>query len=81
VARVPILMPNLGYDMTSGRLASWRKNIGDHVERGEAIAEVETDKTTVEMEATSTGVLVSISHVAGEDVPVGDPIGELETGS
>ena len=49
--RVEVTMPNLGYDMEEGTVAAWLKSVGDAVERGEAIAEIETDKTTVEMEA------------------------------
>ena len=46
-----VTMPNLGYDMEEGKVVSWLKKVGDKVERGEPIAEIETDKTTVEMEA------------------------------
>ena len=52
MARTPIEMPKLGYDMESGAIGSWLKQVGDPVTRGEPIAEIETDKTTVEMEAT-----------------------------
>jgi pyruvate/2-oxoglutarate dehydrogenase complex dihydrolipoamide acyltransferase (E2) component len=72
-------MPRLGYDMETGRIGSWLKAIGDHVSRGEPIAEIETDKSTVEMEAMATGVLVEIVHAAGSEVPVGTIIANLET--
>ena len=58
-----VTMPNLGYDMEEGKIVSWLKKVGDRVERGEPIAEIETDKTTVEMEAIASGTLVEI--VAG----------------
>ena len=45
--RVDVTMPNLGYDMEEGTVAAWIKQVGDAVERGEVIAEIETDKTTV----------------------------------
>lgn len=77
MARVPIEMPKLGYDMESGRITRWLKKVGDRVKRGDVIAEVETDKTTVEMEATADGVLVEIVGAADEDVPVGAPIAYL----
>jgi pyruvate/2-oxoglutarate dehydrogenase complex dihydrolipoamide acyltransferase (E2) component len=77
--RVPIEMPKLGYDMETGRIASWLKAVGDQVKRGEAIAEIETDKTTVEMEARASGVIVEIVHGAGDEVPVGTTIAQLET--
>lgn len=76
--RIPIKMPRLGYDMEQGRVSSWLKRVGDPVTRGEVIAEIETDKATVEMEATNDGVLAEIVHDAGVEVPVGAPIGYLE---
>ena len=72
-------MANLGYDMEQGKIVAWSKQIGDRVERGEAIAEVETDKATVEMEALASGTLVEITHAAGAEVLVGEVIGYLET--
>ena len=49
--RIEVKMPNLGYDMETGVIAGWKKAPGERVERGEALAEIETDKATVEMEA------------------------------
>jgi pyruvate/2-oxoglutarate dehydrogenase complex dihydrolipoamide acyltransferase (E2) component len=77
--RVPIEMPKLGYDMETGRIVSWLKAEGDRVARGEPIAEIETDKATIEMEARASGVIVEILQPAGSEVPVGTPIGTLET--
>ncbi len=77
--RVPIEMPRLGYDMETGRIGAWLKAAGDHVQRGEPIAEIETDKATVEMEALATGVIVEIVHPEGSDVPIGTTIANLET--
>ena len=58
--------------MTSATLAAWLKNPGDPVTAGEPIAEVETDKTTVELEAPADGVLADIRVAAGtRDVAVG----------
>ncbi len=71
-------MPNLGYDMETGRIARWLKAVGDQVERGEPIAEVETDKATVEMEAVASGRLAEIVAEAGSDVVVGEVIAYLE---
>ena len=78
MARIAIEMPKLGYDMETGRIGGWLKRVGDRVVRGEPIAEIETDKATVEMEATAAGVLVEIIHGEGEDVPVGKPIAYLD---
>jgi pyruvate dehydrogenase E2 component (dihydrolipoamide acetyltransferase) len=72
-------MPNLGYDMDEGKISSWLKRVGDRVERGEPIAEIETDKTTVEMEALASGTLAEIVHEEGAVVAVGDVIARLET--
>lgn len=80
MARIPIAMANLGYDMETGRIASWSKQVGDVVRRGDVLAEVETDKATVDMEAVDAGTLVEIVHDAGSDVPVGDVIGYLDDG-
>ncbi len=77
--RIEITMANLGYDTESGKIVSWLKGIGDRVERGDAIAEVETDKTTVEMEALASGTLVGIVQPDGSEVPIGGVIGFLET--
>lgn len=72
-------MPNLGYDMEEGKVQSWLKAVGDHVNRGEPIAEIETDKTTVEMEAMASGTLVEIVCEAGSDAAVGAVIAVLES--
>ena len=47
-------MPNLGYDMEAAKITAWLKKVGDPVRRGELIAEIETDKATIEMEALRT---------------------------
>jgi pyruvate/2-oxoglutarate dehydrogenase complex dihydrolipoamide acyltransferase (E2) component len=79
--RIEVTMPNLGYDMEEGTIQSWLKKVGDSVSRGEAIAEIETDKTTVEMEAMASGTLVEILSEAGTDVAVGDVIAIIENES
>lgn len=81
MARIPIEMPKLGYDMEAGKVGGWIKKVGDEVARGDVIAEIETDKSTVEMEATASGTLVEIVHDAGAEVPVGETIAWLEDGS
>jgi pyruvate/2-oxoglutarate dehydrogenase complex dihydrolipoamide acyltransferase (E2) component len=79
MARIAIEMPKLGYDMETGAIAEWLKKPGDKVSRGEAIAEIETEKATVEMEATASGTLVEQTLGPGEEVPVGTVIGYLES--
>ena len=72
-----IIMPSLGFDMTEGLLARWLKNEGDPVVKGQAIAEIETEKATVEIEAAAAGILARIIVHAGETVPVGTLIGVI----
>ena len=81
MARIPIEMPKLGYDMETGTVSGWLKRVGDAVARGDVIAEIETDKATVEMEATASGTLTEIVHDAGDVVPIGEPIAWLEDGA
>lgn len=68
-------MPQMGFDMTQGTLVRWLKSEGELVTRGEAIAEIETDKAVVELEAFASGVLRKILVKEGTVVPVGQAIG------
>jgi pyruvate dehydrogenase E2 component (dihydrolipoamide acetyltransferase) len=70
-----ITMPKLSDTMTDGRFITWRKNVGDRIERGDVIAEVETDKAVMELEAFATGVLLKTMAKGGETVPVGTVLG------
>ena len=81
MSRVAITMPKLGYDMDEGKVVAWVKRVGDRVARGDVIAEIETEKTTVELESTASGTLVEIVHESGVAVPVGDPIAFLDDGA
>jgi len=65
------VMPQLGADMSAGKLIQWRKKVGDRVERGDIIADVETDKADIEVEVFSTGTIEKILIQPGEKVPVG----------
>ena len=74
-------MPSMGADMTEGTIAKWLKAEGDQVSRGDKLAEIETDKTVVEMEAYAEGVLRQITVEEGSLVQVGTVIayiGDLE---
>jgi pyruvate dehydrogenase E2 component (dihydrolipoamide acetyltransferase) len=64
--------------METGRIGSWLVQVGDRVNRGDVIADIETDKASVEMESVAGGVLVAIEAVAGTELPVGDVIGYLD---
>ncbi len=77
-----ILMPALSPTMTEGKLARWLKNEGDSVKSGDVIAEIETDKATMEVEAVDEGVLTRILVPAGTDaVQVNAVIAELDGGA
>ncbi|MCA3365922.1 MAG: pyruvate dehydrogenase complex E1 component subunit beta [Roseomonas sp.] len=77
-----ILMPALSPTMTEGKLARWLKKTGDKVKSGEVIAEIETDKATMEVEAVDEGVLTSILVPEGtENVAVNTAIAELDGGA
>ena len=70
-------MPKLSDTMTVGTLVKWLKNEGDPVENGDMIAEVETDKATMEVECFDDGVLLKQYCQAGDEVPVGGPIAAI----
>ena len=70
-----ITMPKLSDTMTEGLFAGWRKNVGERIERGDIIAEVETDKAVMELEAFASGVLLKTMAKNGELVPVGTVLG------
>jgi pyruvate dehydrogenase E2 component (dihydrolipoamide acetyltransferase) len=69
-----VIMPVLGMSQDTGRLVKWLKQEGDRVEAGEALMEIETDKATVEIESTATGILQEVSATEGDLVPVGQTI-------
>ena len=69
-----ISMPKLGFDMQEGVLVRWVKNEGENVNKGDVLAEIETDKATVEVESSASGVVRKLLVEAGSVVPVGDPI-------
>src|SRR5919106_2880666 len=73
---IELLMPALSPTMTEGNLARWLKKEGDHISAGEVIAEIETDKATMEVEAVDEGTLGKIVVAEGsEGVPVNAVIG------
>lgn len=65
------VMPSLGADMEAGTLAVWCKRPGDHIERGDVIAEIDTDKGLIEVEVFVSGVIEKLLVQPGEKVPVG----------
>jgi pyruvate dehydrogenase E2 component (dihydrolipoamide acetyltransferase) len=70
-----IVMPPLGETMDEGTIIMWLKKVGDPVEWGDPLFEVETDKTVVQVEAFGNGVLRRIIVPEGETVPIGTVLG------
>src|SRR5436305_13357107 len=77
MAITKVVMPKLSEAMESGKIIKWLKNEGDRIQAGDILAEVETDKADVEMEAFGGGVLRKILVQAGGTVPVGSLIGVI----
>src|SRR5512141_2960909 len=72
-----VTMPKLGFDMAEGTLVRWVKLEGDNVNKGEVLAEIETDKATVEVESSYSGVVLQHLVGQGDVVPVGTPIAKI----
>jgi len=77
MAVTKVVMPKLSDQMETGKIIKWLKNEGDRINSGDILAEVETDKADVEMEAFGAGVLRKILVPAGSSVPVGGLIGVI----
>ena len=74
---IEVIMPRMSDTMEEGKILVWLKKVGDRVEVGDVIAEVETDKADMEMEALDEGFLAAIRVPEGESVPVGSVIALL----
>jgi pyruvate dehydrogenase E2 component (dihydrolipoamide acetyltransferase) len=70
-----ITMPKLGFDMAEGTLISWAKNVGDTLSEGDVIAEIETDKATIEVESFVSGSILALPAQPGDVLAVGSVIG------
>lgn len=75
-----ITMPRLSDTMQEGTIAKWLKQPGDQVKQGDVLAEIETDKATMDLECYDAGVLEQILVPEGETVPIGQPIAIVGTG-
>jgi len=75
-----ITMPRLSDTMEEGTLATWLKQPGDQVHRGDVLAEIETDKATMELESFEEGVLERLLVQEGDTVPIGQPIAIVGSG-
>ncbi len=69
-----VIMPKMGDAMEEGTLVKWLKSEGDEVSEGDPIAEIETDKVTLELEAEDAGTLAQLIASEGQDIPVGEAI-------
>src|SRR5512135_2424053 len=69
-----ITMPKLGFDMQEGTLVRWVRNEGEDIKKGDVLAEIETDKATVEVESSASGVVRKLLVDQGAVVPIGAAI-------
>jgi pyruvate dehydrogenase E2 component (dihydrolipoamide acetyltransferase) len=69
-----ISMPKLGFDMAEGLLVRWVRQVGETIHKGDVLAEIETDKATVEVESSASGVVLQLIVDQGTMVPVNAPI-------
>ena len=74
-----ILMPRLSDTMTEGVIAAWHKKVGDTVKKGDLLAEVETDKATMELESYKDGTLLHIGGDKGSKLQVNDLLAIIGT--
>jgi pyruvate dehydrogenase E2 component (dihydrolipoamide acetyltransferase) len=74
-----IKMPTLGFDMEEGTMGTWLKEVGDLVQKGDVLAEIESDKVTQELTARVEGVLLAQLANTGDLIPVGDNLGIIGT--
>lgn len=75
----PVILPKLGLTMDTGRLIAWLKREGDHIDAGEILFEVETDKSTMEVESPVSGYVRALLAAEGDEVPVAQVIALIAT--
>ncbi|TFD20103.1 dihydrolipoamide acetyltransferase family protein [Cryobacterium sp. TMS1-13-1] len=76
-----VIMPRLSDTMEEGELSRWMKQVGDEIHKGDVLAEIETDKATMDLEAFDNGVLEQLLVVAGSLVPIGEAVARIGDGS
>jgi len=79
MARIDVLMPQMGESIAEGTLSKWLKNVGDAVKRDEPLFEISTDKVDAEIPAPTAGVLAEIKVQQGQTVPVQTLVAVIET--
>jgi pyruvate dehydrogenase E2 component (dihydrolipoamide acetyltransferase) len=76
-----ITMPRLSDTMQEGTIARWLKSVGDEIKKGDILAEIETDKATMDLEAYEAGILQQVLVQEGETVPVGQAVARIGSGA
>ena len=76
-----VLMPQLGETVAEGKIIKWFKSAGEDVKPGDNLFEIETDKVSMEVPSTTTGVLAEIRVPAGAVAPVGAVVGVIADGA
>src|SRR5713101_8244955 len=79
MARVDVIMPQMGESIAEGTLSRWMKKVGDAVKRDEPIYEISTDKVDAEIPAPSAGILAEILVTEGQTVAVQTVVARIET--
>ena len=79
MARIDVLMPQMGESITEGTLSKWLKKLGDPVKRDEPMFEISTDKVDAEIPASNAGILVEILVNEGQTVPIQTLVARIET--
>src|SRR5213075_1369348 len=79
MARIDVLMPQMGESIAEGTLSKWLKKLGDEVKRDEPLFEISTDKVDAEIPAPSAGILAEIKVQEGQTVPVQTIVAIIET--
>lgn len=75
-----VFLPSVGMGISEATIVNWLKQVGDHVEAGETVAEVETAKSTVEIEAPVAGIVSAIHFAVDAEVEIGTEIATIEEG-
>ena len=79
MARIDVVMPQMGESIAEGTLSKWLKKVGDSVKRDEPMFEISTDKVDAEIPAPASGVIAEILVKEGQTVPVDTLVARLET--
>src|ERR1700761_2747650 len=79
MARVPFRLPDIGEGIAEAEIVAWHVKIGDMVEEDQPVADMMTDKATVEMSAPVSGTIVELAGAVGDMIPIGSTLAVFET--